>query len=226
MGITLFELERLLKELLPEGLKLEGDLYGWVEEPADKGDYIKKIAVAVDARKTPSDCEVLITHHKPYGRVEIPTFVVHTPLDRVEWGTSAAMAELLGLKNIQPLTQSGFGRIGHYDGGPLLEEVKELFGIYPFRYHIPRPPRKIAVFPGCGFLFEEVIKALREKGADLLLSGDLTYHTALRLRALGFGYIDIGHYTSEKPGVIRLAKKLHRLTPEGVDVEFIDWGEV
>jgi len=226
MGITFGELEKLIRELLPESLKIKDDLYGWVGAAPPKDDYIKRIAVVVDVRKTPEDYDVVITHHKPYGKIEIPTFVVHTPLDKVQWGVSRTMAQLLELEKVETLTESGFGHIGEYRGGPLLEVVKERFGIYPFRYHFPKPPKRVAVFPGCGFLFPEVLNALREKGADMLISGDLTYHSALRLRAWSIGYIDIGHYSSEKPGVIRLAKKLKKLVPEGVEVDFIDWGEV
>jgi len=226
MGITFGELEKLLVELVPEDLKIEGDPYGWFGFKPPRDDFIKRIAVVVDLRDYPKDFDAVITHHRPYGKVELPTFVVHTPLDKVGWGVSKTMAELLGLEDLEVLTRSGFGHIGLYRGGCILEGIKRAFGVYPVRYHLPRKPERVAVFPGCGFLFEEVLLALRERGADILVSGDLTYHTALRLRAEGVGYIDVGHYSSEKPGVVRLAKRLRSLVPEGVEVEFVDWGEV
>ncbi len=227
MGFSFKELEGILGELLPEGLKTEGDYYGWFGEKPPKGEKIEKIAVVVDLRRFPTGYDAVITHHAPYSEVNVPTFVIHTPLDRVKWGTSGTLAELLGLQNVEPLTEKGFGHIGVYKGAePFLQRIKERVGTEPLRYFLPREPQRVAVFPGCGFLFDWVIEVLREKKADILVSGDLTYHTALKLRSEGIGYVDVGHYTSEKFGVKRLAEKLRGLIPPNVEVDFIDWGEV
>jgi putative NIF3 family GTP cyclohydrolase 1 type 2 len=226
MKLTFGELQKIVENFAPPDLAIKGDPYGWIF-PVNPEGKVKRVAVAVDAREEPQGFDVLITHHRPYKELKVPTFVVHTPLDKIPGGVSETMADLLGLEKVELLTEEGFGHIGTFGEKSFLQTVKESFGVYPTRFFIPKKPKRVAVFPGCGFLFESVIEALFKKGADLLLSGDLTYHTALRLRAKDVGYVDIGHYHSERPGVEKFARRLKGLLkPFGVEVEFVDFGDI
>ena len=55
--------------------------------------------------------------------------------------------------------------------------------------------RMVAVCTGSG---SSSFKTAKEKGANVLITGDITYHTAMEAKELGMNLIDITHYHSEK----------------------------
>src|SRR5680860_991451 len=60
---------------------------------------------------------------------------------------------------------------------------------------------------GGGSLLEQV----NTKGADLYITGDITYHTALRAKELGLNVFDVEHFDTEKFFVEALYNQLIKL---------------
>ncbi len=57
------------------------------------------------------------------------------------------------------------------------------------------PITKVAVCTGSG---SSMLREAKANGADLLLTGDITYHTAMEAKEIGINIIDITHFHSEK----------------------------
>jgi putative NIF3 family GTP cyclohydrolase 1 type 2 len=71
--------------------------------------------------------------------------------------------------------------------------------------------RRAAVCGGSG---GELWKAARAAGADVLLTGEVRYHTALDAAEAGFCLIEIGHDVSERVVLDPLAERLGRWATE------------
>ncbi|WCN38795.1 Nif3-like dinuclear metal center hexameric protein [Aneurinibacillus uraniidurans] len=118
----------------------------------------------------------------------------------------------------------GIGRIGKLPQAMELkafaEQVKKAFGVSGARVvgELDRPVRKVAVLGGDGNSF--VSKAMF-RGADVLVTGDIYYHTAHDAMAGGLSIVDPGHNVEKimKQGVQKvLAKRLHE---DRLDTEVI-----
>lgn len=109
----------------------------------------------------------------------------------------------------------GIGRVGLLPEtamslGELAEQVKEAFALDAVRVvgDLDKPVRKAAVLGGSGGKFVgDALKA----GADVLITGDIDYHTAQDAKATGLALIDAGHHIEQimKQGVAAyLAERL------------------
>ncbi|MFZ5651924.1 MAG: Nif3-like dinuclear metal center hexameric protein [Bacillota bacterium] len=120
---------------------------------------------------------------------------------------------------------SGIGRVGRLKEPVTLEELarraKEALGVAAVR--LGGPPgdivRTVAVCGGSGGDFWPLAKAA---GADALVTGDISYHTARDMLAAGIGFVDAGHYGTERVVLEPLARSLRgRCRERGLEVEFI-----
>lgn len=182
-------------------------------------------ASAVEARKAHAD--LLIVHHGLlWGGVRRITgdfylclrelmlarcglYSVHLPLDgHKTLGNNAILAKRLGLRRSAPFGEFkgiAVGRIGSASfagvdaaaaklGLPLVEAVAPA-----------RPVRKVAVCSGgAGSLLREAV----DKGADVLLTGEIDHHVRVAARDLGIGIWTGGHYATETFGVAALGEHL------------------
>lgn len=73
------------------------------------------------------------------------------------------------------------------------------------------PVRTVAVGAGAG---GDLVPHASRQGADVLITGDLKYHTAQDALDAGLSMIDIGHYHSERIAVPPLAAYLRRRLSE------------
>jgi len=79
--------------------------------------------------------------------------------------------------------------------------------------------RRVAV---CGGRGGKLIPVAAGAGAEVMITGDVTYHETLEAEARGLAVIDAGHYHTERPVVPRLASLLReRAEKAGLEVEFI-----
>ncbi|WP_457568192.1 Nif3-like dinuclear metal center hexameric protein [Desulfurobacterium sp.] len=217
--------ERLVKSVVPETYAVAGDFYGWVGGVVPE--HVERVAVTVDVFRDYdfSRFDVVVAHHFPPFTPDFPVFVVHTPLDRIEWGCNYALGRVLGIDNLSFFDDNRFGMYGEVDLSPdeFPGKVAETLDLKRFVFYMPdtlERIRKVAVFSGCGFNFSGFIDNLVKFGVDVAISGDLVHHTACKLRALGIGFIDASHYRTEIPGMVEFT---HRLK-EFVYAEFIDAG--
>jgi len=106
---------------------------------------------------------------------------------------------------------TGLGKIGSLEADMTLAQfaakVKEDLGLQ--YVNVAGSPeavvRRVAVCGGSG---AGLIHRAKEKGADVLLTGDVKYHEALEARELGLNVIDAGHNASEKVLIPALARYL------------------
>ena len=132
----------------------------------------------------------------------------HTNLDLAENGINQMLARLFELQNTeilqinnhpaQPLL--GLGRIGNLPSsrplGKIAKWVKDKIGAT----HVSvvgegeKPISRVAVVGGSG---GSMVSQAFQRGADLLITGDIGHHDCLKAMSLGLGLIDSGHFLTE-----------------------------
>ncbi len=177
-------------------------------------------------------CDMLITHHPLIvhspcmnileGDVRgdaiaaairggLTVYSSHTPLDKARGGLNDIMAAKLGLSGCEILGADGFGVVGtlkeKMSSSEFIGFVKKSFNAKNIRCSKPLKCKvlKVAVSSGGG---QGSIKDALAKGAQVLVTGDVTHHNYYVPD--GFMVMDIGHHQSEWPAVdllVRLVKK-------------------
>ena len=157
----------------------------------------------------------------------ITLYAAHLPLDAApEFGNNAVLAKFMKLEKLSPFF--------HYDGadiglfgtlktgrklGTLRRFFEERFGIEArVLGNADKICRKVAVVSGGGGLGS--LEEAAERGADLLLTGELghtMYHPALES---GVAVLALGHYASETTGPRALMEVVSR--EFALETEFID----
>ena len=135
-------------------------------------------------------------------RAGISIYAAHTSADKVLAGVSGAMAARLGLKNVRILDEdgegTGLGTIGDLAVPMTAEEavdfVKERFSLKAMRTSRP-VEGMVSRVAMCGGSGGSLIGAAKAAGADLYISGDISYHNFFTEK--DFMIMDIGHYESE-----------------------------
>ena len=133
----------------------------------------------------------------------ISIYAAHTNSDKVLSGVSGAMAARLGLENVRILDEdgdgTGLGVVGNLPEPMTSDEivalVKDRFGLKAMRTSCPLEGR-ISRIAMCGGSGGSLIGAAMRSGAQLYISGDISYHNFFTRK--GFMIMDIGHYESEK----------------------------
>ena len=129
-------------------------------------------------------------------------YSAHTNADKVLSGVSGAMAARLGLKNVSVLADegdgTGLGVTGELDepidAASALALVKEKFGLKVIKASRP-VETMISKVAMCGGSGGSLIAAAQKSGAQLYISGDISYHNFFTTD--NFMIMDIGHYESE-----------------------------
>jgi dinuclear metal center YbgI/SA1388 family protein len=160
---------------------------------------------------------------------EISLFGIHLPMDaHPEMGHNALLISSIGAANIEPL-EVGFR--GENVQRHTLDRILEIFHeqLHPPDFtsdgqenenHIfslssrcgftvlrngPAVPRKLAVITGGSSAYYE--KAI-EKGVDTFFGGEIKEKIPALSLETHTNYVNLGHYFSEKPGVLALMKKI------------------
>ena len=132
----------------------------------------------------------------------ISIYAAHTNADKVITGVSGAMAAKLGLKNVEILSEdgegTGLGVVGELSepmtAQQMVEMVKERFALKTVKASKP-VEGEITKVAMCGGSGGSLISAAKAAGAQLYISGDISYHNFFTPE--GFMLMDIGHYESE-----------------------------
>lgn len=151
-------------------------------------------------------------------REGIAIYSPHTAWDNAALGINARLAGMLDLNDICPIRELrmfdseshglGVGRIGTLDPKRSLLEITALL-----QTHIPsirattnqereRQFDRVAIVCGSGGSFAETA---RQAGANLLITGETTYHQCLEAQSMGLGMLMIGHFQSESFAMDALA---------------------
>ena len=125
---------------------------------------------------------------------------------------------------VDPVGRYGIGCIGRLDKAldinGLTELVKVKLDINTLRLAASTQDmiEVVALVGGSGGDYLALAKA---KGAQVLISGDFSYHHARDAETLGLALIDAGHFATEIPGLWDLADRLSQSAEKaGLDVEF------
>ena len=144
-------------------------------------------------------------------QADISYFAMHTNFDAAPGCMADCVAERLGITGGAPLEEMGeedgipfgIGKIGQLKepvtGRKLAKEIKERFGlpfvtIYGEQMWEEEPVTIAAVCPGSG---GNTIQAAVDKGAQVLVTGDISHHEGIDANARGLMIIDAGHYGLE-----------------------------
>ena len=207
------------------------------------------------ASASKTGAQVLLTHHplifKPISRLEIHGYphnvifqamkneisvvAAHTNLDVAKGGMNDILAHMLELQHIEVLSKTdedkgvGLGRIGNLpeptEFSFVVNNIKRALSIERLRVvdHGDRMVRRLAVVAGSG---GNLVPLASEKGADLLLTGDVSHHHALEAESLGIALIDGGHFHTEKAAFRNFAGHLmEELTGKGWEVTVVVYEE-
>lgn len=132
----------------------------------------------------------------------------HTNLDQAENGINQMLARLFELQNIEILQinkhpeypQLGLGRIGNLPLarplGEIAKWVKDKIGAANVSVvgQRERPISRLAVVGGSG---GSMVSEAVQRGADLLITGDIGHHDSLKALSLGICLINSGHFFTE-----------------------------
>ena len=135
-------------------------------------------------------------------RAGVSIYAAHTSADKVLAGVSGDMARRLGLEDVAILQKDdeevGLGVVGNLPEPMTSEDavkfVKDRFGLKVMK--VSRPlETMISRVAMCGGSGSSLIDEARKAGAQLYISGDISYHNFFTEE--GFMIMDIGHYESE-----------------------------
>lgn len=147
-------------------------------------------------------------------RHEIAVYVAHTNLDQATTGLNHWLARELGLEASKVLVPQnsdsvGLGRVGEISPTSLQDLANQLEALWSVSIRLVGDPTQlistVAVVGGSGGDFVSQAKAA---GADVLITGDVSYHDALDAQALGLAVLDAGHFATEKIMVQEIANYL------------------
>ena len=222
--MILKEIINIIEEKYPKNLAYEWDNVGLLAGSCKK--EIKKILVTLDVTPDVVDeavnlgIDLILSHHplifegvksfeensaktNMYVKIirnNMAVYSAHTNMDRAENGINQRLSEILGLKNISVLEdETGLGRVGEIDETSLSQfakMIKEKLNTKMVRVSGNPDAKisKVAIGSGaCSDLYPIAIN----KGADVLVTADLKYHTAIDSANDGISIIDAGHYPTE-----------------------------
>ena len=247
---TVREVYQYLDGLAPFSLQMSFDNAGFLVGRGSA--QVTRILVSLDiteevaAEAVELGAELIVSHHPvifhpaksitdatPDGRIllaltegKIAAICAHTNLDAVAGGVNDALAQRLGLVQVEQLHQDGvdaagrpygIGRVGNTTGAPSYAPafaafVKEALGSYGVRYvDARRPVRRVAVGGGaCADMLGDALAL----GCDTFVTSDVKYNGFLDAKALGMNLIDAGHYPTEQVVCPVLADWLSRGFPK------------
>jgi len=185
-------------------------------------------------------CNVIITHHPvifkplasintgtPEGKLlakalshEIAIIGCHTNFDSAKEGVSDYLGQQLGLSALSPLIASsetddstGIGRIGHFTApvpaDQFLQRVLKRLNL-PGVQITAQLPDTIETVAICGGSGSDLAPSAFARGADVYISAEIKHATAIWANENNFCIIDGTHYSTEKPAVSLLVKKLQQ----------------
>jgi dinuclear metal center YbgI/SA1388 family protein len=209
----------------------------------DAGATLSRVLLAVDCTESVAEeashsgCEAIVSYHPvlfdgqkkflsgsiayDLARAGLAVYSPHTALDVAIGGTNDVLADALEMIDRAPLRPiaaepaHGFGRVGSVPESParrFVERVKRALGVGQVLVAGPldRPVSRAAVCAGSG---GDLLNDAIASGADLVLTGELRHHDALRATASGITVICMLHSASERPALARVEQMLAERLP-------------
>lgn len=215
------EIIEKIEDFAPLDSQEEWDNCGWQILPNDFNKEVNRILVTLSITENTikqaviENCDLIISHHPflfPHAvpiefNKNIPIYSAHTNLDKADGGTTDTLIEKLGYSNAQKI--GDFLRIVELD-------KPQDFGKFIIAFKIKlnttlvrvvnntgiKAIKKIAFCAGSGI---EFLNEAKELGADVFVTGDVKYHSAIDSDVI---IIDAGHFETERPVLERFKKLL------------------
>ena len=130
---------------------------------------------------------------------DITLYVAHTNFDVSNYGMNTILANMLNLENQEVLEltteDEGLGRLGTVNSIEMkdyINIVKKTFKVKNARFigDLNTVVNKVAITGGSG---SSTINSSSNRGVDLLITGDISYHQAHDALAINLNVLDIGH---------------------------------
>jgi dinuclear metal center YbgI/SA1388 family protein len=149
----------------------------------------------------------------------IAVYSPHTRFDSAGQGINQQLAETMQLTDIRPIRLlpesdiNGSGRMGTLATpthlSELLTSLKTALAAEYFEFtgDLNATVSKVAV--ACGAAAEFMSDAVRH-GCDTFVTGEARFHSAIEARQQGINLILLGHYSSERPAVEKLANLIQQ----------------
>lgn len=222
--MKLKDIIEFLESEIPNELAIPQDNIG-LQDSYDLDIEIKSIKIYMDLFWEDDEFlenTLIITHHPPLFKPKTPTYTIHSNWDIIKGGANEALANTLNLEVIDYFdNKTKIGRICKSDY--TFSQLKE---IILNSFESPRvvnilndndKVNKIGIISGFGLKNPGYIKLAKSKNLDILISGDLTHETAVLAKNLGITLIDLGHHSSEVPGLYELKRIIQKIN-ENCDV--------
>lgn len=240
------ELYDYLDEKIPRALSCEWDNDGLMV-CADAFCEAKRVLLALDATDAVAEYaaengfDAVVTHHPMifsplralsvtdptarkalfFAKNNIAVMSFHTRLDAREGGVNDVLARKLGVINTVPFGPAGeeLGRIGVLPAPvPLRKfcaDVAEALACPSVNaIGAKETVQKVAVLGGGG---KDFVKSALSAGADVFVTGEVTYNVMLEAKAAGLCLITAGHYHTERPVLSALGAMITEKFP-GIEV--------
>jgi dinuclear metal center YbgI/SA1388 family protein len=162
---------------------------------------------------------------------DVAIIAAHSNLDNARMGINHFLAgrleltdwEVLEPKELNGIKGYGLGVIGCIDEPIDLRsytmKVKNSLGTTSVKV-IGADDSKVKRVAAVGGAGRDYIAKAKEKGADLIITGDIGHHDALNARALGVNVIDAGHFYTERVALTGFMEQLkERFMILGLDVK-------
>lgn len=261
MQVQLGSLIQQSEILWPVSNAADWDVVGLVS--GDRNQNISKVLLTVDVTSEVVDHAIavkadLIFAHHPFLlrsintvaedtskgnllakllRNNVALYSAHTNSDAVPTGTSAVLAEAIGLNNSKPLdafagSTYGIGRIGQLSSpislGDLAARLNEALPQTATGVRVAgdytREVETIALCAGAG---DSYLNLALDSGADVYITSDLRHHPAQEIlelavaRNISFSLIDISHWAAEYLWLEQAKKELSESLP-GLEIEICE----
>lgn len=224
--MKLKEIINFLESEIPKKLALQTDNIG-LQGNYDLDIEINSIKIYMDLFKEDDkflENTLIITHHPPLFKPKTPTYTIHSNWDIITGGANETLANTLKLETIAYFDdKTKIGRIcnSNYTFSQLKEILLTNFENPRIvnRLNDSTQVNRIGIISGFGLKNPDYIKLAKNKDLDILISGDLTQETAVLAKNLGITLIDLGHHSSEVPGLYGLKQIIQKID---VNCEVID----
>jgi dinuclear metal center YbgI/SA1388 family protein len=239
--MTVTELYRVLENLIPRELSCSWDNDGIMCLP-NPSKEVRRVLLSLDATANAVEYaaengfDAIVTHHplifRPIKTVsdsrfmsliknDIAVFSFHTRLDAVDGGVNTALSELLGITDTERFGDDGLGVIGNVS--PMTDRefvlmAKERLGSPKAEAVLDgKTVTRVAVVGGDG---EHYISAASSAGADLYISGRLSYNDMTDASVYGMSMAALGHFYTENPVLDKLEKMIKNVDPAVITEKF------
>ncbi len=212
----------IIENFAPLELQESWDCSGFLVDLGEKD--VNKILLCLSVTEkivnqaVENNCDMIIAHHPLFSmpvafNKGISIYSAHTNLDKAEGGTTDTLIELLGFGKAQKI--GDFLRLTDLQAeitlNSFIQLLKEKLNLQHIRVVNNFDKQKVKKIAFCAGSGADFLSEAQSVNADIIVTGDVKYHCALDSDVI---IIDIGHFESEYPVLVKIEKLLQPLNLE------------